>query len=1066
MSAAEANAAAEAVANVELDPVKAAKKAAKLAEKEARRAKAEAKAAARAAEDAAKAAQGDQGKKTKKKAASGPAEEDIKALESALATKSGEKKDLVNTPMAKSYNPVAVEAGWYDWWEKEGMFTPKMGSNKPKFVIVIPPPNVTGALHIGHALTNAIQDTIVRWRRMGGYEALWVPGTDHAGIATQTVVEKKLQREEGITRHDLGREKFLERVFEWKEVYGGKITNQLRRIGSSMDWTREAFTMDEKLSKAVKEAFVRMFNEGLIYRDNRLVNWSCQLKTAISDIEVDHIDLEGPTMLSVPGHLKKVEFGVITSFAYPFEDGSGEVVVATTRIETMLGDTAVAVHPEDERYKSFHGKFVVHPFNGRRIPIITDAELVDMEFGTGCVKITPAHDPNDFTTGKRHNLEFINVFTEDGLVNEQGGEQFTGMKRFECRVAITEALEKLGLYRGKASNPMRLGLCSRSKDVIEPMLKPQWWVNCQDMAKEACDAARDGRLEILPQFMEPTWFRWLENIRDWCISRQLWWGHRIPAFYVRFTGEGDDESGMPGGSSEKMDRWVIGRDADEARVAAEAKFPGREFVLEQDEDVLDTWFSSGLFPFSVFGWPDETPDLAEFYPTSLLETGHDILFFWVARMVMMGMKLTGKVPFKQVYLHAMVRDAHGRKMSKSLGNVIDPLHVIEGIDLTKLHETLIGGNLEEKEIKKAQQAQKTDFPEGIPECGTDAMRFALVAYTAQGRDINLDVLRVVAYRHWCNKLWNATKFAMMNLGDDYVPPSDINSSFDLQSIPHASKWILSRLNNVCETTNIAMEAYDFCTATTAVYAFWQYDLCDNFIEIIKPVMSGDDEVAKKQTKDALWICLDAGLRLLHPFMPFVTEELWQRLPRQATADTPCSIMLAPYPIAVDSWKNELVEMQMQVNIDVVKALRSMKANYNVSKMKPEAFYSSKSDESSAAMSVDKAGLMVLAGLSDIKQLADGESAPAGCAVSIVSETLTVYILLKGVVDAATEIEKLDKKLEQIEKQYETLKSKIEDAGYEAKVPEKVRILDAEKLGKQAEEIDSIKKARTDFASLL
>ena len=1066
MSEAEANAAAAAVANVEIDPVKAAKKAAKAAEKEAKKAKAEAKAAARAAEDAAKATQGDQGKKAKKKAASGPAEEDIKALESALATKSGDKKDLANTPMAKSYNPVAVEAGWYDWWEKEGMFTPKMGSNKPKFVIVIPPPNVTGALHIGHALTNAIQDTIVRWRRMSGYEALWVPGTDHAGIATQTVVEKKLQREEGITRHDLGREKFLERVFEWKEVYGGKITNQLRRIGSSMDWTREAFTMDEKLSKAVKEAFVRMFNEGLIYRDNRLVNWSCQLKTAISDIEVDHIDLEGPTMLSVPGHLKKVEFGVITSFAYPFEDGSGEVVVATTRIETMLGDTAVAVHPEDERYKHLHGKFVIHPFNGRRIPIITDAELVDMEFGTGCVKITPAHDPNDFTTGKRHNLEFINVFTEDGLVNEQGGEQFTGMKRFECRVAISEALDKLGLFRGKASNPMRLGLCSRSKDVIEPMLKPQWWVNCQDMAKEACDAARDGRLEILPQFMEPTWFRWLENIRDWCISRQLWWGHRIPAFYVRFTGEGDDESGMPGGSSEKMDRWVIGRDADEAQAAAQAKFPGKEFVLEQDEDVLDTWFSSGLFPFSVFGWPDETPDLAEFYPTSLLETGHDILFFWVARMVMMGMKLTGKVPFKQVYLHAMVRDAHGRKMSKSLGNVIDPLHVIEGIDLTKLHETLIGGNLEEKEIKKAQQAQKTDFPEGIPECGTDAMRFALVAYTAQGRDINLDVLRVVAYRHWCNKLWNATKFAMMNLGDDYVPPTDINNSFDLQSIPHASKWILSRLNNVCETTNVAMEAYDFCTATSAVYAFWQYDLCDNFIEIIKPVMFGTDEVAKKQTKDALWICLDAGLRLLHPFMPFVTEELWQRLPRQTTAESPCSIMIAEYPIAVDSWKNELVEAQMQINIDAIKALRSMKADYNVAKMKPEAFYSSKSDECSEAMSVNKEGLMVLAGLSDIKQLADGESAPAGCAVNVVSEALTVYILLKGVVDAATEIAKLDKKLEQLEQQYEVLKSKMEDSGYEEKVPEKVRILDAEKLSKQAEEIDSIKKARADFASLL
>ena len=1051
-----------------IDPEKAAKKAAKLAEKEAKRAKAAAK-AAKAAEEKAKrdAGGGGEGKAKREKKASGPSEEDVRALESALKTPRGEMKDLVGTPMAKSYNPVAVEAAWYDWWERCGMFTPTMGTNKPKFVIVIPPPNVTGALHIGHALTNAIQDTIVRWRRMQGYEALWVPGTDHAGIATQTVVEKKLQREEGVTRHDLGREKFLERVFEWKDVYGGKICNQLRRIGSSMDWTREAFTMDEKLSKAVKEAFVRMFDEGLIYRDNRLVNWSCQLKTAISDIEVDYIELDGPTMLAVPGHTKKVEFGVITSFAYPFEDGQGEVVVATTRIETMLGDTAVAVHPEDERYKSLHGKFVLHPFNGRRIPIICDAELVDMEFGTGCVKITPAHDPNDFNTGKRHDLEFINVFTEEGLVNEQGGEQFQGMKRFECRVAITEALDKLGLYRGKANNPMRLGLCSRSKDVIEPMLKPQWWVNCQDMAKEACDAARDKRLEILPTFMEPTWFRWLENIRDWCISRQLWWGHRIPAFYVRFAGEGDDDCGMPGGSSEKMDRWVIGRDADEARVSAEKKFPGREFTLEQDEDVLDTWFSSGLFPFSVFGWPDETPDLAEFHPTSLLETGHDILFFWVARMVMMGMKLTGKVPFKQVYLHAMVRDAHGRKMSKSLGNVIDPLHVIEGIDLAALNETLVGGNLDEKERKKAQAGQKADFPDGIPECGTDAMRFALVSYTAQGRDINLDVLRVVSYRHWCNKLWNATKFAMMNLGDEYVPPADFNATFDVQSLPLAAKWVLSRLNATCASTNAGMEVYDFNTATNSVYAFWQYELCDVYIEIIKPVMSGSDEMAKKQLRDALWICLDAGLRLLHPFMPFVTEELWQRLPRTRNENTPKSIMIAEYPVAVDSWANATAESQMQIIMDSVKAFRSLKSNYNLPpRARPDVFYSVKTDDSEAAMKIDPEGLVSLAGVGELKQLAQGESAPPGCAVSIVNESVTVYVLLKGIVDAATEIAKLDKKLDLLTKSTEALVKKTQEDGYETKVPEKVRNENADKIAKQAEEIDSIKAARADFEALL
>ena len=1052
----------------ELDAEKAAKKAAKLAEKEAKKAKAAAKAAAAEKAAAEKAAKKDEGAaEKKKKKASGPSEEDEQALASALATPKGEMKDLVNVPMAKSYNPVAVEASWYEWWEKCGMFTPKMGTNKPKFVIVIPPPNVTGALHIGHALTNAIQDTIVRWRRMSGYETLWVPGTDHAGIATQTVVEKKLAREEGITRHDLGREKFLERVFEWKDVYGGKICNQLRRIGSSMDWTREAFTMDEKLSKAVKEAFVRMHDEGLIYRDNRLVNWSCQLKTAISDIEVDYVELEGPTMLNVPGHKKQVEFGVITSFAYPREDGEGEVVVATTRIETMLGDTAVAVHPDDERYKSLHGKFVIHPFNGRRIPVICDAELVDMSFGTGCVKITPAHDPNDFQTGKRHHLEFINVFTEDGLINEQGGEQFQGMKRFECRVAITEALEKLGLYRGKANNPMRLGLCSRSKDVIEPMLKPQWWVNCSEMAKEACEAARDKRLEILPSFMEPTWFRWLENIRDWCISRQLWWGHRIPAFYVRFAGEAVSDSGMPGGSSEQMERWVIGRDEAEARVAAEKKFPGKEFTLEQDEDVLDTWFSSGLFPFSVFGWPDETPDMAEFYPTSLLETGHDILFFWVARMVMMGMKLTGKVPFKQVYLHAMVRDAHGRKMSKSLGNVIDPLHVIEGIDLASLNATLVGGNLDEKEVKKAQAGQKADFPDGIPECGTDAMRFALVAYTAQGRDINLDVLRVVSYRHWCNKLWNATKFAMMNLDDGYVPPTDINTSFDVQNLPHASKWILSRLNNACAVTNTSMEAYDFNNATNAVYAFWQYELCDVFIEIIKPIMQGSNEVAKKQTRDALWICLDAGLRLLHPFMPFVTEELWQRLPRTRDERTPKSIMISDYPVEVSSWSNAEAEAQMTTIMDTVKAFRSMKSNYNLQpKARPEVFYSVKTAEAGVALNIDAEGLTTIAGVGAMKPLAEGESAPPGCAVQIVNEAITVYMLLKGVVDAATEISKLEKKLELLQKSTEALIKKTQEDGYEEKVPEKVRNENAEKIAKQTAEISSIEAAREDFRALL
>lgn len=679
--------------DAEMDPDKLARKLAKLAEKEAKKAKVAAKAAAQAAAAAAKAEAGD-GKKSKAKAeaeakkAADAAE--IQAwIDAASATAKGSKKEVAGE-MPKGYAPKAVEAAWYDWWEQRGFFKPDPNSTAEPFVMVIPPPNVTGSLHIGHALTNAIEDTVIRWRRMSGYNTVWVPGTDHAGIATQTVVEKKVAKEQGKTRHDLGREAFLQEVWKYVDEYGGRIVNQLRRLGSSVDWDRQVFTMDEKRSAAVKEAFVRLHAEGLIYRDNRLVNWCCRLKTAVSDIEVDYIDIPKRTLLSVPGYDSLVEFGAITSFAYPFEDGTGEIVVATTRPETMLGDTAVAVHPEDPRYTSLHGKFVVHPVNGRRIPIITDAELVDMTFGTGAVKITPAHDPNDFATGKRHNLEFINILDDNGCINGNGTGQFAGQPRFQARVTVVDFLKEKGLFRGVADNPMRLGLCSRSKDVIEPVLKPQWWVNCGDMAAEACAAVRDGRLEIIPSEFEATWFRWMENIRDWCISRQLWWGHRIPAFYVSLEDEGEGGSGVPGAPSEHMDRWVVGRSEEEAAAAAAERYPGRKFTLKQDEDVLDTWFSSGLFPFSVFNWPDENPELAKFYPGALLETGHDILFFWVARMVMMGMKLMGEVPFKQVFLHSLVRDAHGRKMSKSLGNVIDPIAVIEGITLEGLHETLLG----------------------------------------------------------------------------------------------------------------------------------------------------------------------------------------------------------------------------------------------------------------------------------------------------------------------------------------------------------------------------------------
>ncbi|THG19804.1 hypothetical protein TEA_018558 [Camellia sinensis var. sinensis] len=627
-------------------------------------------------------------------------------------TPSGEKKHL-SQQMAKQFSPSAVEKSWYAWWEKSGFFAADSSSSKPPFVIkwamviwfymnvepgclnnssilfvslehmldvqcpevkydyqiakaklgiVLPPPNVTGALHIGHALTSAIEDTIIRWRRMSGYNTLWVPGMDHAGIATQVVVEKKIMRERKLTRHDVGRERFVSEVWSWKEEYGGTILKQLRCLGASLDWSRECFTMDEKRSKAVTEAFVRLYKEGLIYslmssyleikihvtyyfRDLRLVNWDCNLRTAISDIEVDYLDIKERTQLKVPGYQKLVEFGVLTSFAYPLEGGLGEIIVATTRVETMLGDTAVAIHPEDPRYSNIHGKFAIHPFNGRKLPIVCDAILVDQNFGTGAVKITPAHDPNDFEVGKRHNLDFINIFTDDGKINSNGGSEFAGMPRFKAREAVTAALQRKGLYRGAKTNEMRLGICSRSNDVVEPLIKPQWYVNCNSMAKQALDAVFDEenrKMEIIPRQYATEWKRWLENIRDWCVSRQLWWGHRIPAWYVTLE---DDELKELGAYD---DHWVVSRNEEEARTEASRIFAVKEFQISQDPDVLDTWFSAGLFPISVLGWPNDTDDLKAFYPTSVLETGHDILFFWVARMVMLGIKLGGDVPFRKV----------------------------------------------------------------------------------------------------------------------------------------------------------------------------------------------------------------------------------------------------------------------------------------------------------------------------------------------------------------------------------------------------------------------------------
>eukprot|EP00904_Undaria_pinnatifida_P012931 jgi/Undpi1/8769/HiC_scaffold_25.g11231.m1 len=958
----------------------------------------------------------------------------------------GTKKD-VSGEMPATYQPLYVEAAWQEYWEAAGFYKcdPAKAASMPeekKFIMVIPPPNVTGSLHLGHALTAAVEDTLCRWHRMLGHATLYVPGTDHAGIATQSVVEKKLKKDHNITRHDLGREEFVKRVWQWKDEYGGKITNQIRKLGSSVDWSREAFTMDANLSRAVTEAFCRFHDSGLIYRDTRMGNWSCALKSAISDIEVDHIDLDGKTYLAVPGHTAKpkYEFGTMTHFAYRVAGGKEgeELVVATTRLETMLGDSGVAVHPEDERYKGFHGKKLVHPFSDREVPIILDPVLVDMAFGTGAVKITPAHDPNDFECGRRNGLAFVTVVGLDGAMNAQAGE-FEGMMRYDARVAVEKSLEEKGLLRGKEPHKMRLGLCSRSGDIIEPMITPQWYVKCDGMAKRAVDAVKNKELRIEPPMHEKTWYQWLDNSRDWCISRQLWWGHRIPAYFATVDGEK----------------------------------PVDQVCLAQDDDVLDTWFSSGLFPFSVFGWPDvNSEDLKSFFPTTLLETGMDILFFWVARMVMMSLELTDLLPFKTVYLHAMVRDKFGRKMSKALGNVVDPLEVIYGCDLETLNKKLEQGNLPAKEIQKAKEGQRLDFPSGIPECGADALRFGLLAYTVQGRDVNLDISRVVGYRNFCNKLWNAVRFALTYL-------TDMSPSLDLaneliearESAAPRDRWILSRLNVAVAECNRGLAEYKFGDVTQTAYSFWLYDLCDNYLELIKPVVGDTSEGNKKArgiAQSCLYLCLDYGLKLIHPIMPYVTEELWQRLPGRGTMGPKeaLSIMLAPYPLADERLADPKAETDMDAVKAAIHAGRSLRSSYGIlPSAKAEFYLKSASPERHEIISNQASDFVTLAKASTAVPIM-GEEPPQGCAVHIIDDQSQVYVQLRGLVDFDVEIKKLKKQLdEKIEPQITSLAKKMDAPGYADRVPETVREGNSKKLGEYEAQKESVLKAMQQFEGL-
>lgn len=971
----------------------------------------------------------------------------------------GEKKVLVSLddPALKAYNPANVESSWYDWWVKTGVFEPEFtddGKVKPEgvFCIPAPPPNVTGALHIGHALTIAIQDSLIRYNRMKGKTVLFLPGFDHAGIATQSVVEKQMWAKEKKTRHDYGREAFVGKVWEWKEEYHSRIKNQIQKLGASYDWSREAFTLSPELTKSVEEAFVRLHDEGVIYRASRLVNWSVKLNTAISNLEVENKDVKCRTLLSVPGYDEKVEFGVLTSFAYPVVDSDEKLIIATTRPETLFGDTAIAVHPDDDRYKHLHGKFIQHPFLPRKIPIITDKEAVDMEFGTGAVKITPAHDQNDYNTGKRHNLEFINIFTDDGLLNEECGPEWEGMKRFDARKAVIEQLKEKNLYIGQEDNEMTIPTCSRSGDIIEPLLKPQWWVSQGEMAKEAIKVVKDGQITITPKSSEAEYFHWLGNIQDWCISRQLWWGHRCPVYFINI--EGEEHEKIDG------DYWVAGKTLEEAEKKATAKFPNAKFTLEQDEDVLDTWFSSGLWPFSTLGWPEKTKDMETFYPFSMLETGWDILFFWVTRMILLGLKLTGSVPFKEVFCHSLVRDAQGRKMSKSLGNVVDPLDVITGIKLDDLHAKLLQGNLDPREVEKAKIGQKESYPNGIPQCGTDAMRFALCAYTTGGRDINLDILRVEGYRKFCNKIYQATKFALMRLGDDYQPPANEGLSGNESLV---EKWILHKLTETSKIVNEALDKRDFLTSTSTIYEFW-YLICDVYIENSKYLIQEGSAVEQKSAKDTLYILLDNALKLIHPFMPFISEEMWQRIPKRST-EKAVTIVKAAYPVYESKYDDAKSANAYDLILNITKEARSLLSEYNILK-NGKVFVESNLEEYFGTANAQKDSIVsLIKAIDEVTVVHESSEIPEGCVLKSVNPEVNVHLLVKGHVDIDAEITKVQKKLEKANKSKSGIEQTIDSKDYESKANEQAKEANKTKLDNTIAEIEGLQATITNLQRL-
>lgn len=843
---------------------------------------------------------------------------------------------------------------------------------------------------------------------MRQFSTLYIPGCDHAGIATQAVVEKQLARhpKDGKSkRQDFSRAEFVQLCQDWKGIYHQEINKTMRRLGISVDWSREAFTMSPQLSKAVTEAFVQLHSEGLIYRANRLVHWSCCLSTALSTTEIDHKELEGTTKLDVPGYDKKIEFGTLTYFKYPVEGSDQTIEVATTRPETMLGDTGIAVHPQDDRYKDVVGKTVQHPIIPyRKLKIVAD-EYVDSKFGTGAVKLTPAHDYDDFKLGKKHDLPFINILNEDGTLNNNAGP-YAGEKRFNARYGVIEDLKKLGLYTRQEPSKMVVPICSRSGDIIEPLLKPQWWMKTEPLTKPAIRVVESGELVIRPEVQKRVYLQWLRDTEDWCLSRQLWWGHQIPAYYISI--EGEDE-----GNDTDDDYWVCGRTEREAQEKAERQFPGKKVTIKRDEDVLDTWFSSGLWPFSVLGWPDKTSDLENYFPNTTMETGWDIVPFWVSRMVMFSLKLTGKVPFTEVFCHAMVRDRDGRKMSKSHGNVIDPLDIVDGISLDDLHQKLLNGNLAQSEVKKAEKYQNKAFPQGIPEIGADALRFSLLNTQSSNSYITIDMETMHRYLRFCNKIYQATKYVLGKLGNDFVP-RESSALTGKESLPE--RWILTKMNIAAKQINQSLEERDFPRSAQVIYQYLYGELFDIYIENSKSIILNGMPEEARSAIDTLYTAIENGLRLLSPFMPFLTEELWQRLPRRPGDDT-SSITIAEYPDYESSFHDPSSEAAYELVLGCSKGIRSLVEQYTFNDI--EGVYIAALNQTS--YDTVSAQLSAIESLSlysrnykrlNFSILKPGEINPRGCTVFPVSDDANIYLKVKdGIQDATEEAKRLKVKVD-------------------------------------------------------